>query len=64
MIHRPVRKSLVYELAMLAGCLGLFGLKTPTSEAEELRSPARIAVFLVAFSPTDRKPQEFRLGLR
>jgi putative ABC transport system substrate-binding protein len=48
---------------MLAACLGLAGFGAPT-EAEELRSPARIAVFLVAFSPTDKKPQEFRLGLR
>jgi len=58
-IQGPVRKGMVYRIAMLAGCLALFGPTAPTEA-----SPARIAVFLVAFSPTDKKPQEFLYGLR
>ncbi len=52
----------MYQLAALVACLGLFGLAS-TVEAQQPQSLRRVGVLLVAFSPENKKVQEFRQGL-
>jgi putative ABC transport system substrate-binding protein len=56
------RHRLVLALISLSVCLGPFGVASP-ADAQQPASPRRIGVLLVAISPDDTLPQQFRQGL-
>jgi putative ABC transport system substrate-binding protein len=62
-IPRISQSRFVYQVAVLATCVGLFGLPS-IADGQQPAAPRRIGVLSVSFSSESREAREFRQGLR